>query len=156
MSRGKVGTSPRARWLLGIAAVAAVVAAGYLVANRSGHFEPVAGGVITSPVPGQRGGSGRAPFPIPKPTSGTMPPGFKVVEQKVVELNSATLAEIETIPGITPDYARKIMANRPYQSIADLARTGIPKSILDDISPPAVIRVTQRVSPSPTPTRNPK
>jgi hypothetical protein len=90
-----------------LAILAAFVAGGYLFFNRSGHFEQVSGGVIASPATtGPRGG-GRAPFPIPKPTNGTMPPGFKVVEQKVVELNSATLAESETIPGITPDYAKK-------------------------------------------------
>jgi len=77
-----------------------------------------------------------------------------MVERKVIELNTATLAEIETIPGITPDYARKIIAGRPYQSIADLARTGIPRSILDDISPPAIIRTNRMGTPS-TPAENP-
>ena len=38
--------------------------------------------------------------------------------------------------------------------MGDLARTGIPRNILDEISPPAMIRVTQRGSP-PTPTGNP-
>jgi hypothetical protein len=157
VNRGNVGPGGRGRWLFGQAILAALVAGVYLFYNRSAHFEQVNGGVIASPAAtGQRGG-GRAPFPIPKPTNGTMPPGFKVVEQKVVELNSATLAEIETIPGITPEYAKKIIAGRPYQSISDLARTGIPKNILDDISPPAVIRVTQRgLPPPPVPTRNPK
>jgi len=157
VKRGKVDTRPRARWLFGFATVAALVAGGYLFFNRSGHLESVPGGVIASPFPPGQRGNGRAPFPIGKPSNGTLPPGFKVVEQKVVELNSATLAEIETLPGITPDYARKIIAGRPYQSISDLARTGIPRSILDEISPPAVIRVTQRGSPPPpTPTGNPK
>ena len=157
VNRGNVGPPSRGRWLFGLAIVAALVAGVYLFSNRSGHFEPVSGGVIASPATtGQRGG-GRAPFPIPKPTNGTMPPGFKVVEQKVVELNSATLAEIETIPGITPEYAKKIIAGRPWQSISDLSRTGIPKAILDDISPPAVIRVTQRgLPPPPAPTGRPQ
>jgi hypothetical protein len=147
----------RSRWLVGFAAVAALVAGGYLFFDRSGHFETVPGGVIASPFPPGQRGNGRAPLPIPKPINGTLPPGFRIVEQKVVELNSATLAEIETLPGITPDYARKIIAGRPYQSMSDLARTGIPRNILDEISPPAMIRVTQRGSPPPPkPTGNPK
>src|SRR6185436_12421888 len=135
--------------LLGFAAVAAVVAGGYLYFQRPERVDLGNRGKIAEPVlPGSRGND-RPPFPMPGPGNGTMPPGFKVVEQKVVELNSATLAEIETIPGITPEYARKIIAGRPYQSIGDLARTGIPKVILDDISPPAVIRITERGSQIP-------
>jgi Helix-hairpin-helix motif len=141
---------PRFRWLVWLVVAAALAAGGYLFFNRPGHLEPVAGGVIASPFPsGQRRNVG-SPLPIPKPGTAPFPPGFKVVEQKVVELNSATLAEVETLPGITPDYARKIIAGRPYQSIADLGRTGIPRSILDELSPPAVIRVTQRGLPPPT------
>jgi hypothetical protein len=149
VSRDKGGTG----WLwLG---VAAVVAAGYLFFNRSGHMEPVPGGVITSPFPTGQTGNVRPPFPMPKPGTRGMPPGAKIVEQKVVELNSATLEEIETLPGITPDYARKIIAGRPYQSMADLARTGIPRSILDDVSPPAVIRTTRAGTAMPMPAENP-
>ena len=142
------------RWLLRFGVVAALAAGGYLIFNRSGNMEPVPGGVIRSPLAGQRSAA-RPPFPT-KPGESAMPTGFKVIESKVVELNSATLAEVETIPGITPDYARKIIANRPYRSMSDLARTGIPKVILDDISPPAVIRVTESGLPPPTPAGNPK
>jgi hypothetical protein len=118
-------------------------------------MEPVPGGVITSPFPAGPSGTVRSPFPMPKPGSSAMPPGVNVVEHKVVELNSATLAEIETLPGITPDDARKIIAGRPYESIADLARTGISRSVLDDISPPAVIRTNRAGLPIPTPADNP-
>ena len=138
------------RWLLRFGVVAALAAGGYLIFNRSGNMEPVPGGVITLPSQtGPRGGA-RPPFPT-KPGDNQMPPGFKVTESKVVELNSATLAEVETIPGITPDYARRIVAGRPYRSMNDLARTGIPRSILDDISPPAVIRVPDSAMPNPSP-----
>ena len=152
MSRGNVGTGPRGRWLFGFAIVAALVAGGYLFFNRSEKLETVPGGLI---FPAVQRGTGRAPFPIPKTTTSAMPPGFKVVESKVVELNSATLAEIETIPRITPEYARKIVAGRPYQSMEDLARTGIPREILNDISPPAVIFVGRRgAPPAPAPRGN--
>ena len=108
---------------------AAVLIAGYLFfSNRSDGLQPVPGGKIA--------GSAMPP--------GLKPGGMKVVERKVVELNSATLQELETLPGITPDFARKIVAARPYQSMADLSRTGIPRNILDEISPPAVIRLVQQ------------
>jgi hypothetical protein len=128
--------------------VAALVAGGYLFFNRPGDGVPVRTGTTAPPVnPGVRGNS------TPQPGNGMFPPGARIIEQKVVELNTATQAEIETLPGITPDYARKIIAGRPYQSMSDLARTGIPRAILDEISPPAVIRSTQRGLPPPTPGR---
>jgi hypothetical protein len=154
VSRERGGIRRRAGWLW-LGAAAALVAGGYLFFNRSGPMQLVPGGVITSPFPAGQSGNARPPFPMPRPGTSAMPPGVKVVEQKVVELNSATLAEIETLPGITPDYARKIIAGRPYQSIADLARTGVPRSILDDISPPAVIRTNRTGTSMPTPAENP-
>jgi hypothetical protein len=132
-----------------------LVAGGYLFFNRPGRMETVPGGVLTSPFPAGQSGNPRGPFPMPKPGTSPLPPGVKVVEHKVVELNSATLEEIETIPGVTPDYARKIIAGRPYQSMADLRRTGIPRSVLDDISPPAVIRTNRAGTPTPAPPGSP-
>jgi hypothetical protein len=155
VNQGKGGTRRRSLWPFWVAAVAVLVA-GYLFLNRSGNLELVPGGVIASRVPAGQSGNSHPPFPTAKPGSSSLPPGFKIIEQKVVELNSATIAEIETLPGITPDYARKIIAGRPYQSMADLARTGIPRAILDEISPPAVLRVTRGGLPPPTSTEKPK
>ena len=59
-----------------------------------------------------------------------------------VDLNSAPLSQLETLPGMTADYARKIVAGRPFRTLADVERTGIPSSILQAMSPPAIIRST--------------
>jgi hypothetical protein len=61
----------------------------------------------------------------------------------VVDLNSATLAELETLPGVTPDYANKIIAGRPYRSIEEVERAGIPRSLLEQIVPPGIIKLTE-------------
>jgi hypothetical protein len=58
----------------------------------------------------------------------------------VVDLNSATLSQLETLPGVTSDYARKIVAGRPFHSLADVEHAGIPRSIIEGMSPPAMIR----------------
>jgi len=57
-----------------------------------------------------------------------------------VDLNTASLEELQTIPGINKDYAEKIVAGRPYRDMRELDRTGIPSAVLRGISPPAVIK----------------
>ena len=69
----------------------------------------------------------------------------------VVDLNSATLVEIQSLPGITAEYARKIIASRPYRAMSDLEAAGIPHSIVEHVSPPAILRWTD-ASPGATPT----
>jgi hypothetical protein len=71
---------------------------------------------------------------------------------KAIDLNSAPVAELQTIPGITAAYAESILKGRPYVSMADLERTGIPQSVLNQISPPAIIRVTGVGGPMGQPT----
>jgi DNA uptake protein ComE-like DNA-binding protein len=61
---------------------------------------------------------------------------------KVVDLNSATLVELQTLPGITQSYATKIVASRPYHSLEEVERAGVPRDILQQIMPPAIIKIT--------------
>ena len=42
--------------------------------------------------------------------------------EAVVDINSADLKTLETLPGVGPATAQKIIENRPYRSIADLGR----------------------------------
>ena len=39
-----------------------------------------------------------------------------------VDLNTATLAELEAVPGIGPHYAGEIIAARPYKSVEEIVR----------------------------------
>jgi DNA uptake protein ComE-like DNA-binding protein len=67
----------------------------------------------------------------------------------VVDLNSAPLADLQTLPGMTSDYARKIIAGRPYQSFREVVeRGGIPQVIVEQMTPPAILRVLERSPPS--------
>jgi predicted flap endonuclease-1-like 5' DNA nuclease len=59
-----------------------------------------------------------------------------------VDLNTATVAELEGLPGIGPAYAKRIVDNRPYASVADLSKAGVPASTIDKI------RSQVRVAPS--------
>jgi hypothetical protein len=48
---------------------------------------------------------------------------------KLVDLNTATEAELRQIPGVDAELAKKIIANRPYVSEQDLARSGLPVEV---------------------------
>jgi competence ComEA-like helix-hairpin-helix protein len=53
-----------------------------------------------------------------------------------VNINTATIEELKTLPGIGPAKARLIVANRPYQSVEDLARLqGIGQKLARDLRP---------------------
>src|SRR5437588_4438726 len=52
-----------------------------------------------------------------------------------VDLNSASESELDKLPGVGPATAKKIIAGRPYASVADLSRAGLPKSTVSKISP---------------------
>jgi competence protein ComEC len=53
-----------------------------------------------------------------------------------INLNSASEAELEALPGVGPAIARRIIEGRPYRSVEDLERVkGIGKKRLEEIRP---------------------
>jgi DNA uptake protein ComE-like DNA-binding protein len=52
-----------------------------------------------------------------------------------VNINTATEAELEAVPGIGAATAKKIIAGRPYATVADLSKAGIEKNQLAKITP---------------------
>jgi competence protein ComEA len=52
----------------------------------------------------------------------------------LVDLNTATEKELDALPGIGKATAEKIIAGRPYASIDDLAKAGIPKATIEKIT----------------------
>jgi competence protein ComEA len=165
VNRSKPSGSPRFHWLSKLAIVAVLVAGGYLFFTRgersgpSGTFTPFRPALpnevsprLPGPAAGQPAGRAGVPsFPFaPRPGNGPPGPGLSIPivrQMAVVDLNAASLAELETLPDITPDYARKIITGRPYKSMEELERAGIPHQLVEKISPPAIIRLTERGSP---------
>jgi competence protein ComEA len=67
-----------------------------------------------------------------------------------VDLNRAGEKELETLPGIGPAAARKIIAARPYALVEDLARTGLAPEVIAKLAPFAT------AGPAPVPPTPPK
>lgn len=52
-----------------------------------------------------------------------------------LDLNRATLEQIQRLPGVGVEWAPKLLAGRPYYTLGDLARDGLPFNVIDQISP---------------------
>ena len=64
----------------------------------------------------------------------------KVAKEKekaagLIDLNSATSAELQTLPGIGEATARKIIDSRPHKAVADLAGAGVSASEIEKLKP---------------------
>lgn len=74
-----------------------------------------------------------------------------------VNLNTASQAELEALPGVGPATAKKIIAGRPYATVADLAKAGVPKNTIEKITPmvtvgaPAGTSAPRTSAPAPAP-----
>jgi DNA uptake protein ComE-like DNA-binding protein len=52
-----------------------------------------------------------------------------------VDLNSAPESEIVKLPGINKLMAKRIVAMRPFLSVNDLIKTGLPKKTIERLKP---------------------
>jgi DNA uptake protein ComE-like DNA-binding protein len=52
-----------------------------------------------------------------------------------VDLNAASEKDLEELPGVGPATAKKIIGGRPYASVADLSKAGVPAKTITEITP---------------------
>jgi competence protein ComEA len=80
---------------------------------------------------------------------------------KIIDLNTASQQELESLPDIGKSSARKIIAGRPYSSVDDLAKSGLNAKTVAAIKPLVTVSAAQpkaaapvtpaKTTPSPTP-----
>ena len=54
-----------------------------------------------------------------------------------VDINTASVAELRKSPGVNKLQAQRIFAMRPFLSIQDLIRTGLPQKTINRLKPAA-------------------
>jgi hypothetical protein len=73
-----------------------------------------------------------------------------------VNLNTASQADLEALPGVGPATAKKIIAGRPYASVADLSKAGVPKGTIEKITSMVTVGAgSGGAAAPPTPTPKP-
>ncbi len=66
----------------------------------------------------------------------------------LVNLNTATAAELEKLPGVGPAWAKKIIAGRPYTSVPELSsKAGMPAGTVQKISPLVTVGKETKAAP---------
>jgi len=62
-------------------------------------------------------------------------PAYAQAQKDLVDLNKASEKELETLKGVGPATAKKIIENRPYKSVEELSKAGLANKTIQDIKP---------------------
>jgi len=105
------------------------------------------------------GAAAAAPAPAPAPAPKAAPAGKAAKAAAAapagpVDLNTASEKELEALPKVGPATAKKIIAGRPYNTVQDLARAGVPAKTIEAITPLVTVTVTA-AAPAPVPAPRP-
>jgi hypothetical protein len=71
----------------------------------------------------------------------------KLATPSQVDINSASEKELDSLPGVGPATAKKIIAGRPYSSVSDLSRAGLKPAAIQKIAP--LVQVSAAVASNP-------
>lgn len=86
---------------------------------------------LSTPVRATTASDGSASVSVPI-TSASSP----VSDGGSININTATSAQLQQLPGIGPSYAEKIIAGRPYASVEDLLKVkGVGEKTLEKLRP---------------------
>jgi competence protein ComEA len=85
--------------------------------------------------------------------------GYAQAQKTMIDLNNASEKELESIKGVGPATAKKIIDGRPYKSVDDLSKAGIPAKTVEGIKPFVKVgpaKAAAPVAPAKTPAKEAK
>jgi competence protein ComEA len=74
---------------------------------------------------------------------------YAQTQKTVVDLNTASEKELESIKGVGPATAKKIIAGRPYKSVDDLSKAGVPAKTIEGMKPYVTVGKPAAATPAP-------
>jgi hypothetical protein len=78
---------------------------------------------------------GRAQTKATKTKTSASKPSTKQETAAPVDLNTASEKDLDSLPGVGPATAKKIIAGRPYSSVAGLSKAGVSAATIKKITP---------------------
>ncbi|HVT58372.1 MAG TPA: helix-hairpin-helix domain-containing protein [Thermoanaerobaculia bacterium] len=110
--------------------IARLVTVGAAAGTERRGEQAATGAPPTPPALRGAAGPGTARTPAQERALGALPP-----PAPKVDLNSATEKQLTTLPGVGPAIAKKIIAARPYSTVEDLMRAGLPAAAIAKLAP---------------------
>lgn len=74
--------------------------------------------------------------------------GYAQGKKALIDLNTSSAKEIEAIKGVGPATAKKIIDGRPYKSVDDLSKAGIPAKTVEGIKPFVKVDPSKAAAPT--------
>jgi DNA uptake protein ComE-like DNA-binding protein len=99
-----------------------------MVSVSGGAATPQAAPATTAPA------AGAAPTAGSKKRGAGASPAASAPAGSPIDINAASQKELESLPGVGPATAKKIVAGRPYASVSDLSRAGVSAKTIGAIT----------------------
>jgi hypothetical protein len=77
--------------------------------------------------------------------------GKKEAPSGPIDLNNATQSQLESLSGVGPATAKKIIAGRPYSAVSDLSKAGVSAATINKISSQVMVGKPGAPAPAATP-----
>jgi len=82
-------------------------------------------------------------------------PAYAQAPKTLIDLNAASEKDLESIKGIGPATAKKIIAGRPYESLEGLGKAGVPAKTIESMKPYVTVGSAQAPAKSADETKPP-